>query len=113
MVLKTELEVSEFLDHFLGEVYRYHDGHRIRRGIRYIFAKLNALLANESYGVCDSILVNVDVNKINVDFVLSFLTITRAARYDLYKRDDYLKRARIRITALRGKEVAEKLLRNM
>jgi hypothetical protein len=97
----------------IENVYQFEALGRIREGIQYIFSQINRLLSDGAFDVADAVLANIDVNRLGSDLILSFLTITRAARGKLPYRIAYLDRARHRISEIRGAGVADRLLRHM
>lgn len=101
------------VEKFLEKVYGFRSKRGKREAVGFIFRQFNKWLNIGWFDLCDAVLFKADLNQLDTDLTLAFLTITRAAREKLPHRVDYLQKARIRITQLRGPEVAETLLRHM
>lgn len=111
-VVKGLADVCD-IDHFLEEVYRHQESEPVGRSIDYIFKNINDWLLEERMDLVDGVLMEVDVNKLNADLLLSFLTITSAAADHLPERKDYYKRAQKRMTSLHGWFKAQCLLKGL
>lgn len=98
---------------FIDTVYEYQKKGDLDGGVDYIFSVLNSWLYKGEFNLADYVLAIIDEKKLESDLLLSFLTITRAARDKLPSRSKYIDRAFHRISQLRGHAVAKKLLCHM
>ncbi|HEY1598921.1 MAG TPA: hypothetical protein VGG64_04925 [Pirellulales bacterium] len=98
------------VDAFLAVLYRFARSGQISPGIQHIFKSLNKLLQYGQFNTCDEVFDAVDVNMLQTDHLLSFLTISRAGRATLKNRCAYRNRAWQRIAAIHGRPMATRLL---
>lgn len=82
----------------LNAVYAFQERNEIRAGISYIFSTMNEILGDGDIQKAERILDSIDVARIKTDLLLSFLTITFAARHKLpQSRTAYYARAKRQI----------------
>ncbi|HVC96946.1 MAG TPA: hypothetical protein VND64_24925 [Pirellulales bacterium] len=95
---------------FMERVYQFQTADRSRQGIGFVFDQMNAWLCSGHFANCDLALSMADVNRLDANLVLSFLTITHAASGKLPGSTTYYARAKKRLEQLRGKSYAQDLL---
>lgn len=106
-------EVIKFATDFLNEVYHYESSGEIEIGMSFTFDVINRLLCDGKYDICDEILRSVDESKLTARLLLTFLTITNAAKHELNNRKNYYNRAWKRIETLEGKFKTKQILQNL
>ncbi len=97
---------------FIDSIYTLSAAVAPRVGVRAVFTRMNEWLVDGRLDLCDYALSRVDLSKLSVDYILSFLTITMACREQLNHRQEYLRKAQEFIAQLRGQSVASRLLSN-
>ena len=107
----AELILREFsVSRFLENVYSDVEAGKSRRAVKQVLGHLNDLLAAKSFGEADDILMEADVERLDLDAALSFVTITFAARHELANRDSMFRKVFGRISEIAGEEKATRLL---
>lgn len=101
------------VDDFLDLVYEFQITKNIHHGMSYIFDYINYMLCQAEFELCDEILASIKEYKFNTRILLTFLTITNAAKDKLSNRKDYYNRAYKVIELLEGKEAAKQILENL
>ena len=99
--------------HFLEQVYTLELSGATRAASTYAFRKFDVWIAERKYSHCNIVLDMIDPNKLGVDLMMAFLSITRPARDVLPARNKFLAEAHKRISFLGGGALAQKLLRYM
>jgi hypothetical protein len=95
---------------FLAEMYRLAAAGQEDAAMDTVFDHVNTLLMAGLFAHCDQLLRTVEVEKLPPVLLISFLTITAAARSKLAERVAYYGRAKTEITRRRGEEAAARLL---
>lgn len=95
---------------FLESVYECSKSSKIKRGILFVFRRLDDLLSSGKFTECDELMSLVNFDQLQVDLIMSFFTITWAAREKLPHRQALLKRAKHRISVIRDPATADQLL---
>ena len=98
---------------FLDEVYGLAGNGEEDRAIDVIFEHVNGLLIEGRFDVCDRILAEVDIARIPPVLMISFLTITAAAKPQLHNRDSFFRNVAGVIARERGERAAERLLNGL
>jgi hypothetical protein len=106
----TQGVVRSPVEQFLDAVYSFEQMGAIDSGIDYIFQKMNNWLWEGNDSICNTILSEVDTERLTTDLLLSFLTITKAPSGTLPNRAVYREKIWKRIAALNGSPMATKLL---
>ena len=104
--------MSEQCD-FLNKVYDFIERDWKDDAIDVIFQHMNYLLFAGEFDACDWILVEVDISRISPVLMVSFLTITAAAKTKLDNRDRFFRAVKRAVTADRGEEATERLLKGL
>lgn len=99
-------EISAFLD----TVYDFAKRDKEDHAIDVILEYMNNLLVEGQFEACDRILGEVDIARIPPVLMVSFLTITAAAKTRLKNRNTFLKVVRRVVARERGEKAAERLL---
>lgn len=94
---------SEFLD----TVYAYEDKDEL---ISFIFDYVGDMLQDGKYDECNDLLGELDVDQLEVNGILSFLTISNCVKHRFPNRAIYLDRAFGRTIKLVGRKEAKQLL---
>ncbi len=99
-------EFSVFFDEVCGLAGRGEED----RAIDVIFEHVNSLLIEGRFEACDRILAEVEIARIPPVLMISFLTITAAAKPQLHNRDSFFRNVAGVIARERGARAAERLL---
>ena len=99
-------EIRAFLDTIYDLVKRGKEDY----AIDVIFEYMNNLLIDGQFDACDLILAEVALAKIPPVLMVSFLTISAAAKSKLRNRDTFFKIARRMVAKQRGEKAADRLL---
>jgi hypothetical protein len=99
-------EISAFLD----TVYDFAKREKEDDAIDVIFQYMNNLLVEGQFNACDRILGEVDIARIPPVLMVSFLTITAAAKTKLKNRERFLNVVRRVVARERGEKAAGRLL---
>jgi hypothetical protein len=98
---------------FLNEVYRLSQlGDTDTAGFK-IYDFLDRVLIDGFFGVCDSILSQVDVDQLDTKLMRSFLSSTIPAKRKLPSRALLFKKIEAKMLVLRGPEKTRKILANL
>ncbi len=77
-----------------------------------IFEYFDDQLTDRNFDACDDALDEVDVNDLDTNFVVAYLSATRRAAPKLKRRADFVRRARERLTVLAPDRV-DRLMSNL
>lgn len=94
----------------LDSIYNLCSINKSREAIDEIIDYFDGLLNDESYELCDSVLEEVNLDKLDDASIVSILGITFAAKHNLKLRDSFFNRAIIFINSRRGELGSKKLL---
>ena len=103
-------ESSSELRVFFDTVYDLAKRGKEDYAIDVIFECFDKLLIDEQFDVCDLILAEVALARIPPVLMVSFLTITAAAKSKLQNRDKFFKDVRQLVAKQRGEKAADRLL---
>lgn len=81
---------------FLEKLYQF-DKNKIDSTIDFIFDYFDDAFLNNNFQECDDILEKLDLNKIPIVLMISFLTITLAAKSKLKNRINFYKKVEEKI----------------
>lgn len=99
-------EISAFLD----TVYDFSRRGKEDHAIDVIFEYMNNLLVERQFEACDRILGEVDIARIPTVLMVSFLTITAAAKAKLKSRRRFYKLVERLVAKERGEKATQRLL---
>ena len=102
-----------FVNPLLAEAYRLDQSGRIDAAIDLIFDRVDTLLCGGDFEECDLLLRAVEVDRLSVDLMVAFLSITLAARDRLRERARFYSRVKQQIESERGVQVTDSLLKGL
>lgn len=102
----TDNQIGVFLD----SVYSLAKQGKEDHAIDVIFEYVNSLLVQREFKSCDELLAEVNIEKIPPVLMVSFLTITAAAKPKLKNRDRFFKLVWGMVARQRGQDAADRLL---
>jgi hypothetical protein len=109
---KEEAEKEEARD-FLEEVYR-RDGQNVDAAGDFVFDRIDRMLCQGKFGLCDRILREVEVGKLSTFVLTALLNITSAAKGPrLPSRPDFFSGVREQMVQVRGAEKAARILKGL
>lgn len=98
------------IDNFLDKVYLLSRLDKVDSATDLIFDYIDWLLRAGEFNTCNELLLRVDVEKLTTTLMLSFLTITAAAKSKLGARSDMYQRVESRMTRLMDGDVTRHLI---
>ena len=103
-------EVDDVILDLLTTIYGLDQQRDEDHAIDVIFERMNSLLVEGRFNVCDRILAEVDLAKIPPVLMVSLLTITAAARTKLKHRAQFFSHVQAALARQRGAKAANRLL---
>ena len=94
----------------LDATYRFSECGKLRVAVDWIIGKLDDLLNDGQFTLCNSVLRSADPNKLDDALIVTMLGITLAAKDKLTSRPAFYHSALYVVTERRGEEGAEHLL---
>lgn len=95
---------------FLDDVYRLVDAGDLQSATDRVFDHIDRLLCENSFDICDTILQQVDVERLPTALMRSFLTITAPAKDHLPSRQPLFERIEQEMMRQKGPEMTQRLI---
>lgn len=77
---------QDFKTTFYHKINMYLNQNQKQKAINYLISTLDDLLEREQFNQCESVIDVVELEKLPIEFIISFLAITRPYREDLPER---------------------------
>jgi hypothetical protein len=97
---------------WLNLIYDFVENNLVDEAIDLLFTKINELLINKEFECCDALLKAIQIKRLNVDLLISLLSITLSAANKLPFRKELVINVEKRITELAPDRV-HSLLKNL
>ena len=108
-------EVMDNIDRtkdWLEAMYKFVEQESSADALDILFDKMDSLMCAGEFALCDEILTEIDVKRLNITVTLGVLAITWAGKSHLKQRDQYFQRAKDHIIEL-DPDRAEELLKGL
>jgi hypothetical protein len=112
-VLTKEDRAKLYVPRFLNEVYRLSQVSDTDTAGYKIFDFLDRVLIDGFFVVCDDVLSQIDVDKLDTKLMRSFLSITAPAKKKLPSRAALYNKIQNKMIALRGEEKTRRIIGNL